>query len=158
IDFTVIGVAPRGFTGTMALVAPEMWAPLGMFDVLVNDMFKNKGTGLADRTNAALMVAGRVKAGLTRDAAAARLDALSRQLEAAYPGENKNQVLTLSPLSRMTASTSPQTDKGLSGAAAMLMGLSGVVLLIACLNIANMLLARGAARRKELAIRLAIGA
>ena len=157
IDFTVIGVTPRGFTGTMALVAPEMWAPLGMFDVVVNDMFKNKGTGLADRTNTALMLAGRLKPGVAPEAAAARLDTLSQQLEAAYPAENRHQMLNISPLSRMVASTSPQTDRGLSGAAAMLMGLAGVVLLIACLNIANMLLARGAARRKEIAIRLAVG-
>ena len=51
MDFTVVGVAPRGFTGTMALVSPDMWLPLGMFDVVVNDMFKNTGSGLADRTN-----------------------------------------------------------------------------------------------------------
>jgi predicted permease len=157
IDFTVIGVAPRGFTGTMALVAPELWAPLGMFDELVNDIFKNRGTGLADRSNTGLLVAGRLKPGLTEEAATARLDALSRQLEAAYPADNHDQVLTVNPLSRLAASTSPQTDAGLAGAAAMLMGLSGVVLLIACLNIANMLLARGASRRKELAIRLAVG-
>ncbi len=157
IDFTVIGVAPRGFAGTMALVAPEMWAPLGMFDVLVNDFLKNKGTGLGDRSNTALVLAGRLKPGLTRDAAASRLDTLSHQLEQAYPAENKNQLLTVHPLSRLSVSTSPQTDGGLGIAAAMLMGIAGVVLLIACLNIANMLLARGTSRRKEIAIRLAVG-
>ena len=44
IDFTVVGVAPPKFTGTMALISPEMWLPLGMFDVVVNDIFKNNGT------------------------------------------------------------------------------------------------------------------
>ena len=157
IDFTVVGVVPRGFTGTMALVAPEMWLPMGMFDTVVNDIFKRKVTGLQDRTNRPLVMAGRLKAGITPAAAAARLDALSRQLEAAYPVDNKDQVLTISPLPRMSTSTSPGTDKGLGVAAGLLMGLAGVVLLIACLNIANMLLARGTARRKELAIRLAVG-
>lgn len=157
IDFTVIGVAPQKFTGTMALVSPEMWLPLGMFDVVVNDMFKNNGKGLADRTNPGLILAGRLKTGVTVAGAGPRLDVLSRQLERAYPAENKAQLLTVSPLPRLTASTSPMTDKGLNGAAALLMGLAGVVLLIACLNIANMLLARGAARRKEIAIRLAVG-
>jgi predicted permease len=157
IDFTVVGVAPRGFTGTMALISPEMWLPMGMYDRVVNDMFKTRRTGLEDRTNRDLVVAGRLRAGVTPAAAAARLDAVSRQLEAAYPAENKHLILTINPLPRMGTSTSPGTDKGLGAAAALVMGLAGVVLLIACLNIANMLLARGTARRKELAIRLAVG-
>jgi putative ABC transport system permease protein len=145
IDFTVVGIAPRGFTGTMALVVPEIWLPLGMFDVVVNDMFKNSGTGLRDRANHALIVAGRLKPGVAGKAAADRLDALSRQLERAYPGENRNQALLTHPLSRVSTSTNPQTDTGPAVASALLMTLSGVVLVIACLNIANMLLARGAA-------------
>jgi predicted permease len=157
IDFTVVGVAPRGFTGTMALVSPDMWLPLGMFDVVVNDLFKNAGNGLADRTNPGLVVAGRLRAGVTLVGAAPRLDGVSRQLEQAYPAENKNQVLTVSHLPRMSTSTTPQTDRGLGTAAGLLMGLASVVLLIACLNIANMLLARGSSRRKEIAIRLAVG-
>jgi predicted permease len=157
IDFTIVGVAPRGFTGTMAMVAPELWLPLGMFDVVVNDMFKNRGTGLGDRSNHGLIVAGRLKEGVDAAAASARLDVLSRQLENAYPGENKNQTLLIHDLPRMSTSTSPQTDTGLGAASALLMAMAGVVLIIACLNIANMLLARGSARRKEIAIRLAIG-
>jgi predicted permease len=157
IDFTVVGVAPRDFTGTMALITPEFWLPLGMFDVVVNDIFKNDGKGLADRRTLSLILAGRLKPGVTIENAAGRLDALSRRLEAAYPAENQRQLLTVSPLPRLGTSTSPHTDAGPAGAAAFLMGLAGVVLLIACLNIANMLLARGASRRKEIAIRLAVG-
>lgn len=157
IDFTVVGVAPRDFTGTMALITPEYWLPLGMFDAVVNDIFKNSGVGLADRRTQALVVAGRLKPGITLENAAGRLDALSRRLEAAYPAENHQQLLTVNPLPRLGTSTSPSSDAGPASAAAFLMGLAGVVLLIACLNIANMLLARGAARRKEIAIRLAVG-
>src|SRR5436190_10483112 len=157
IDFTVVGVAPRNFTGTMALISPEMWLPMGMFDVVVNDIFKNNGGGLVDRKNQSLVVAGRLKPGVTMAAAASRLDTLSRQLENAYPAENKEQLLTVHPLPRLGTSTSPGSDAGPAGFAAALMALSGVVLLIACLNISNMLLARGAARRKEIAIRLAGG-
>ena len=126
IDFTVVGVAPRGFTGTMALISPDMWLPLGMFDVVVNDMFKNNGSGLADRTNPASSSPAALKAGITPEAAAPRLDALSRQLERAYPAENKDQLLTVSPLPRMSTSTS-STNR--HGAAALrlrlLMGLVG---------------------------------
>ena len=63
IDFTVVGVAPPNFTGTMALLSPEMWLPLGMFDVVVNDIFKNNGLPFADRRNQTLVVAGRLKPG-----------------------------------------------------------------------------------------------
>ncbi|HEY2434784.1 MAG TPA: ABC transporter permease [Vicinamibacterales bacterium] len=157
IDFTVVGVAPAGFTGTMALISPELWLPLGMFDVVVNDIFKQKGTGLGDRTADSLVVAGRLKPGVTIAAAGAHLDVLSRQLAQAYPAVNHDQLLTINPLPRLGTSTSPGSDGGVAGAAALLMGLAGVVLLIACLNIANMLLARGSARRREIAIRLAIG-
>jgi predicted permease len=157
MDFTVVGVAPPKFTGTMALLSPDMWLPLGMFDVVVNDIFKNNGSGLADRKNLSLVLAGRLKPGLTIESVAPRLDVLSRQLERAYPAENKEQLLTVNPLPRLGTSTSPSSDAGPAGAAALLMGLAGVVLLIACLNIANMLLARGSARRKEIAIRLAVG-
>jgi predicted permease len=158
IDFTVVGVAPKGFSGTMALVAPEMWLPMGMYDVVVNDMFKrpNQTTGLADRANRSLVLAGRLKDGVTASAASARLEALSRRFEQAYADE-KDQVLTINPLPRMSTSTSPSSDSGLGVAGGALMALAGVVLLIACLNIANMLLARGTARRKEVAIRVAVG-
>ena len=157
IEFTVVGVAPRNVTGTMALISPEMWLPLGMFDVVVNDLFKNNGLPFADRRNQTLVLAGRLKPGVTIETATARLDALSRQLERAYPAENKDQVLTVNPLPRLGTSTSPSSDTKVAVAGALLMALSATVLLIACLNIANMLLARGAARRKEIAIRLAVG-
>jgi predicted permease len=157
IAFTVVGVAPRGFTGTMALVAPEMWMPLGMFDIVVTDVFKTRGSTLGDRAHTPLIVAGRLKPGVTIDEAGARLDVMSRQMEQAYPAENKDQLLTVSALPRLSTSTSPQTDTSVGVGAAFLMGLASVVMLIACLNIANMLLARGAARRREIAIRLAVG-
>jgi predicted permease len=157
-DFTVVGVAPEGFTGTMALVGPDLFLPLGMFDTVVNDLFKKKGTGLADRSNTALILAGRLKTGLTGPVVDARLDALSRQLESAYPAENKDQALSVSPLPRLSTSTEPQSDGAVAALSGLLLALSGSVLLIACLNLANMLLARGTARAKEIAVRLALGA
>jgi predicted permease len=156
-DFTVVGVAPRGFTGTMAIVAPELWLPLGTFDTVVNDIFKNRGGGLGDRANHALILAGRLKDGTAIESAAPVLDTLAHQMAAAFPAENKDQALTVHRLPRMSTSTQPQTDGPLAAVTALLMGLSAVVLLIACLNIANMLLARATARRREIAVRLALG-
>jgi predicted permease len=157
-DFTVVGVTPEGFTGTMALIAAEVYLPLGVFDDVVTDRFKNTGTGLEDRSNNSLVLAGRLPPSTTDAIVAARLDALSRQLEAAYPGENKNQALTVNPLPRMSASPQPQGNAAILALTGLLLGLSSAVLVIACLNVANMLLARGGARRKELAVRLALGA
>ena len=157
-DFTVVGVTPDGFTGTMAVAAPELWLPLGMFDAIVKDVYRNNGRGLLDRSNAALLVAGRVTPGVDGRVVRERLDLLSAELERAYPAENRNQILSTATLPRMTNSSRPQTDAEIVSIAALVLGLCGVVLLIACLNIANMMLARGAARRREIAVRLAIGA
>jgi predicted permease len=158
LDVTVVGVTPEGFTGTMALLAPELYLPLGLYDVVVVDIFKNKATGLADRANPTLILAGRLRDGLDLTMAGARLETLSGEFERAYPAENRNQVLSISRLPRLSTSTSPQTNGPIAAVTAVFMALSGVVLLIASLNIANMLLARGTARRKEIALRLAVGA
>ena len=61
--FTVVGVAPRGFGGTMTLVSPQWWFPLGSYDIIVNEMFKQRASGLTDRGNYALNLAGAVQAG-----------------------------------------------------------------------------------------------
>ncbi|HUF24486.1 MAG TPA: ABC transporter permease, partial [Vicinamibacterales bacterium] len=157
-DFTIVGAAPEGFTGTMVFVGPDLYLPLGVFDNIVNDTFKNNRLSLADRANPTLVAAGRFKEGISPELAAERLEAFSRHHAEAYPAENKDQLLTTNPLSRLATSTSPQSDTALMAFSALLMGLSGVVLIIACLNIANMLLARGTARAKEIALRLALGA
>lgn len=138
-------------------MAPEFYLPLGVFDSVVNDIFKNNGRGLADRSNTSLMVSGRLKPGVTMEQANARLALLSADLERAYPAENKHRVLSVHSMSRVNISSTPSTDAGPAVLSAVLMPLSGGVLLIACLNIANMLLARGTARMKEIAIRLALG-
>ena len=156
LDFTVVGVAPEGFSGTMALASPEVWLPFGMFDIVVNDMFKNQGDGLADAKAGTVIAFGRLKPGITQAAAASRLEVLANQIGESDP-INKDMALTINPLPRMSTSSSPQNDTGLAVASAAVMGLAGTVLLIACLNLANMLLARGTMRKKEIAIRLALG-
>jgi predicted permease len=157
-DYTIVGVAPESFSGTTALVSADLYLPIGVFDAVVNDRFRSTSEGTGSRASTDFVLAGRLRPDVSEAMAASRLDTLSRQLEAAYPAENKNQALSFSRLPRVAVSTRPQEDTGLQAFAGLLMGLSGVVLVIACLNIANMLLARGSARRKELALRLALGA
>ena len=157
-SFTIVGVTQEGFAGTMALVSPEAWFPLGMYEVLINDMFSDgPRLPVTDRNNDSLILVGRLKPGVSVESSGPMLASLSSQLEQAYPVENRNQTLIAHRLPRMSVSTAPSTDTPVAAMSALLMGMAGVVLLIACLNLANMMLARGAARRKEIAIRLALG-
>ncbi|MBX7185905.1 MAG: ABC transporter permease, partial [Vicinamibacteria bacterium] len=159
-NFTVVGVAPDGFSGTMALAAPEMWLPLGVYDSTLNDFQKtseNLGTKLADRSHRNLILVGQLKDGVPLERAQAQAKLIGQRLAAAYPAENKDQELTLAPLSRLSVSTNPQNDAPIAAANAILLALASVVLIVACFNLANMLLARGEARQKEIAVRLALG-
>ena len=156
--FTVVGIAPPGFTGTSVLVSPEVWVPTGAADLVLNDFMRDSGPrSIADRRSEALMVVGRLKPGVTEAAAEPPLRVLSTQLEQAYPAENKNLLLTAHRLGRVGISTNPQGNSELGGMFVMLMAMAATVLLVASLNLANMMLARGTARRKEIAMRMALG-
>ncbi|MGA3186803.1 MAG: ABC transporter permease [Bryobacteraceae bacterium] len=154
--FTIVGITPKGFTGTTALISPEIFVPLGVYGLVMND-FDGQVKPLGARDNNALMVMGRFKPGVTPQAADATLAVVASQMEKAYPAENKDQALLVRPLSRTGYSTAPETGGSLRVPATMLLSLAAVVLLIASLNLANMMMAKGTARRKEIAIRLAIG-
>ncbi len=154
--FTIVGIAPEGFTGTTAMVTSELYLPLGVYTEVMND-FDGAVRTLAERSNNALVLVGRLRPGLTLREADSRLAVVASQFEKAYPGENKDQTFVVRPLSRMSVSDAPMSDSQSWTPAILLLSMSGIVLLIASLNVANMMLARGASRRKEIAIRLAIG-
>jgi len=154
--FNIVGVLPEGFTGTIALMSPELYFPLGMYEQVMND-FEGHVRPLAARKNEAIILVGRLRPGLTPETADPLLAAAASRLEQAYPGENKNQTFVARRLSRLSFGTGPQSDGPLIASSVLLLAMAGVVLLIASLNVANMMLARGAARSKEIAIRLAIG-
>jgi predicted permease len=156
--FTVIGIMPQGFTGTTQVFAPEIWLPLGVYDQVANDFETGNKDKLDNRGGRQFMIVGRLKPGMTAAAAAPALKTLAANLEQAWPVEQKDQTFMIEALSRFSLSTSPSSGNNIKRLAPLLFGMSGVVLLVACLNLANMLLARGAARRKEIAIRLALGA
>ena len=153
---TVVGIMPHGFSGTMALLSPELYLPLGMYERVTAD-FDGAVRPLAARDNHSLILIGRFRPGQSPQAVKNQLAALAANMENAFPAENKDQTLTVHPLSRLSISTNPIDDSGLMIPVTMMLCMSGVVLLIAALNVANMMLARGTARRKEIAIRLALG-
>ncbi len=157
-DFTVVGVAPRGFGGSLVLISPELWVPTGMYDTLANDFVRDDAAGsMRERRHHSLILVARFKPGTTMESMTPAVQAAGAQLEQAFPGDNQNQELSLAPLARLSVSSSPQTDSELSVLAILLFSMSGLVLLVASFNLANMLLARGSARRKEFALRLALG-
>ena len=155
--FTVIGVAPRGFGGTMTLVSPQWWFPIGSYDAIVNEMFKQSARSLTDRSNYALNLAGALKPGVMSASAETALNAVARQLERDFPATDRDQTLSVGLLSRLGVGSQPEDDSSATRLSALLMLMAMLVLLVACLNLANLLLARGSARRREIAIRQALG-
>ena len=156
--FTVVGVVQRGFGGSLAFVTPELWVPTGVHDTITEDMMRGGvGTSLSDRRQHSMIVIARLKPGATIASVTPALQAVGAEMARAHPAESRDQELSLAPLARFSVSTRPTTDSELTGFTVALVSMAVVVLLIASFNLANMLLARGGARRKEFAIRLAIG-
>src|SRR6267154_4861372 len=146
-DFSIIGVAPKDFGSTFAGATIDLWTPVMMKDYLAPRF------SLTDRGSRWLMVMGRLKPGATLAQAQGNLTAISGKLQRTYP--RTNDQLDVAVYSLMG---SPFSLKGrLRSSLAILMAAVAVVLLIACANVANLLLARAASRRKEIAVRLALG-
>src|SRR5438309_3203680 len=156
-SFTIVGITPKGFVGTMQVLSPEVWLPMSVYDQVANDFESENKATIDDRKGTQLRIMGRLKPGMTAAAAKPALEGLAANLEKAYPLEQKTQTFITAPVSRIAVSTNPAAASGVKSIAPLLLGMAVVVLLVACLNLANMLLARGTARRKEIAIRLALG-
>jgi putative ABC transport system permease protein len=155
--YTIVGIMPEGFTGLESVFSREAWLPLGVYDEIVSDRGGTRNRSLSDRASDRLIVIGRLKPGITAEAARPALKGLAANLEAAFPVEQKDQTLMTARLNNFATDTAPVEHDPVAMISAFLAAMAGVVLLVACLNLANMLLARGTARRKEIAIRLALG-
>jgi predicted permease len=147
--FTVVGIAPPGFHGAFSVPSSELWVPLMMQDQVRPGMGK-----LGDRSSRLLMGIGRLKRGISQQQARANLATLAGQLGQTYPDTNKNRGINLAPMNGLHPAMAPI----ISGFLALLMAVVALMLLIVCTNLANLLLARGTTRKREVAIRLALGA
>jgi predicted permease len=148
--FTIIGVAPPSFLGTEMILAGDYWAPMSM-----ELQIAPRHDWLRDRGSQTVWTLGRLKPGVSRKQAEADLNRIARQLARTYPNEvnpNANFVLSRPGLVGKTL-REPITGFGIA-----FMTISGMALLLACVNLAGMLLARSSDRHREIGIRLAIGA
>ena len=155
--FTVVGIAPEYFSGTMMVFGPEFYFPLGDYDLLTNGSSAEVKRSLERRDVPALLLVGRLKPGVTLATAGAAALTVAANLERALPVEQKDQTFLIRPLPRLDTGPHPADESSLTMLGLMLFSLAVIVLFVACLNLAGVLLARGLARRKEIAIRLALG-
>jgi len=158
---TVIGIAPPQYTGMMRGLSIEIWVPTAMMPAVepIGDRT------LTSRGNRGLYMVGRLKPGATLAQARARFDLITRDMQAAYPEEwlsksesGRMRVSAITVLPESETRLPPDMQSAAYGVFALVFVIVNLVLLIACINLAGMLLARAVTRRREIAVRLAIGA
>ena len=148
---TIVGVAPKGFFGTFFIVESNIYAPLAMLP-----SGPDTAKILTDRDERQLRVLAHLKPGVTAEQARASLQVIADRLEKAYPATNKDLRMAVLPenLTRPEAGSASAWPM----ISVIFLGLVGLVLLVTCVNVTNLLLARASARAKEIAIRAALGA
>jgi predicted permease len=152
--YIIIGVAPRGFKGTISLASTEeAWIPTSMAQqVLAGFLAEN----FHDRRLLSMTTFGRLKPAIGVGQAEASLKTIASRLEREYPKDNGGRSVALSSLAEAAVGINNHEQFTLAGA--MMLGAVGLVLLIACANLANLLLAQAARREKEMTVRAALGA
>jgi predicted permease len=155
--YVVIGVAPRGFKGTFAFgpfgSAELVWIPVSMYMQTLAGFFRDN---FNDRRLLGTVTVGRLRTGVSLSQAEASLKTIALHLESEYPKDNGGRSVALTPLADAAVGVNDSAQIKLAGG--LMMGIVGLVLLIACVNLANLLLAQAARREKEISVRAALGA
>ncbi|MFN7943991.1 MAG: ABC transporter permease [Blastocatellia bacterium] len=148
-SFKIIGVTPDGFKGTDLIYTPEIWIPM-----MMQPWIEPGGDFLEKRGTQNSFAVGRLKPGITKQQAEAALNVLAQQLAKEYPNDEEGKTVELIPPGFII----PTFRSAIVSFSAVMMVAVGLVLMIACVNLASLLLARATDRRREIAVRLAIGA
>jgi predicted permease len=152
--YTIVGVAPPGFKGIVSLAPPDvLWVPLSMRDYVLSGQLKDLENHRRMRW---ISIVGRLQPGVTVEQARAAMKTIASSLAAEYPRDNHGRTCEIYPLNQSALGINQRSQFSLAGT--ILMSVVGLVLLIACVNLANLLLAQAAKREKELSLRAALGA